>query len=194
MWLSGYSHSVNHMCFIWPFPQVLTTCISFLRLYDSYLGFPLPLPYMWIVLCQVLYYSWCLINQLLFSNSFIPLINKPTRVIHNTATIIDYIFRNKYENYNKYMTGILTTDISDHYPIFHITLCHNKPKEENYQLIRLINVSNLEKYKNGIQNHDWTQVNNYNSCQAAFTYFSETIKTIFQDAFPVIRVKKTLQE
>ena len=72
----------------------------------------------------------------------------------------------------------------------HITLCHNKPKEENYQLIRLINVSNLEKYKNGIQNHDWTQVNNYNSCLAAFTYFSENIETIFQDAFPVIRVKK----
>ena len=57
-------------------------------------------------------------------------------------------------------------------------------------MIRLINVSNLEKYKNGIQNHDGTQVNNYNSYQAAFTYFSETIKTIFQDAFPVISVKE----
>ena len=122
--------------------------------------------------------------DLMFSNSFIPLINKPTRVTHTTATIIDNIFTNKYENDNKYMTGILTTDISDHYPIFHITLCHKKPKEENYQLIRLINGSNLEKYKNGIQNHDWTQVNNYNSCQAAYTYFSETIKKYLSRCLP----------
>ena len=88
------------------------------------------------------------------------------------------------------MTGILTTDIFDHYPISHIIPCQNKPKEENHQLIRLINGSNLEKYINAIQNHDWSQVNLYNSCQAAFTYFSETLKAFFQAAFPVIRVRK----
>ena len=61
--------------------------------------------------------------DLMFSNSFIPLIYKPTRVTLKTATIIDNIFTNAYENENKYMTGILTTDISDHYPIFHIAAC-----------------------------------------------------------------------
>ena len=55
--------------------------------------------------------------DLMFSNSFIPLINTPTHITHDTAMIIDTIFTNKYENENKYMTGILTTDISDHYPI-----------------------------------------------------------------------------
>ena len=117
--------------------------------------------------------------DLMFSNSFIPLINKPTRMILQTATIIDNIFTNKYENKNKYVTGILTTDISDHYPIFHIIPCQNKPKEENHQLIRLVNGSNLEKYINAIQNHDWSQVNFYSSCQAAYTYFSETLQAFF---------------
>ena len=37
------------------------------------------------------------------------------------------------------MTGILTTDISDQYPIFHISLNQKKPKEEDYQMIRLMN-------------------------------------------------------
>ena len=55
--------------------------------------------------------------DLMFSNSFIPVINKPTRVTSKTATIIDNIFTNEYKNENKYMTGILTTDISDHYPL-----------------------------------------------------------------------------
>ena len=129
----------------------------------------------------------------MFSNSFIQLINKPTRVTHSTVTIIDNIFTNEYENDNKYMTGILTTDISDHYPIFHITLCHNKPKEENYQLMRLINGSNLEKH-NGIQNPDWTQVNNYNSCQAAFTIFFRNHKNYFSRCLPSYKSKKKLQK
>ena len=41
--------------------------------------------------------------DLMFSNSFIPLTNKPTRVKHNTATIIDNIFTNEFENDNKYI-------------------------------------------------------------------------------------------
>ena len=40
--------------------------------------------------------------------------------------MIDKEFTNEYENENKYMTGILTMD----YPIFHITLCQNKPKKK----------------------------------------------------------------
>ena len=57
-------------------------------------------------------------------------------------------------------------------------------------MIRLINGSNLEKYINDIQNHDWSLLNHHESCQAAFTYFVETLKGIFHNAFPVIRVKK----
>ena len=60
--------------------------------------------------------------DLMFSNSFIPLMNKPTLVTHKTATLIDNIFTNIYIyiNENKYLTGIISTDISDHYIIFHI--------------------------------------------------------------------------
>ena len=36
--------------------------------------------------------------DLMFSNSFIPLINKPTRVTHKTATLVDNIFTNIYKN------------------------------------------------------------------------------------------------
>ena len=128
--------------------------------------------------------------DLMFSNSFIPLINKPTRVTPKTATIIDNIFTKEYKNENKYLTGILTTDISDHYPIFHIASFENKPQEDNFHLIRLINSSNLEKYINAIQNYDWSRVNHYDSCQTAFSHFSEALKDIFHVAFPIIKVKQ----
>ena len=68
--------------------------------------------------------------DLMFSNSFIPLINKPTRITPKSATLIDNVFANKYENEHEYVTGILTTDISDHYPIFHISLNQNRPKKK----------------------------------------------------------------
>ena len=128
--------------------------------------------------------------DLMFSNSFIPLINKPTRVTHKTATLIDNIFTNIYKHENKYLTGILTTDISDNNIIFHIAPSQFSQQKEHHKLIRLINSSNLEKYTTAIQNHDWSLVNHHNLCQTAFSYFSETLKGIFHDAFPVIKVKQ----
>ena len=61
-------------------------------------------------------------NDTLFSNGFVPLITRLTRVTSNSATLIDNIFTNQVNNnnINHVMSGILLTDISDHYPIFHI--------------------------------------------------------------------------
>ena len=61
--------------------------------------------------------------NMIFSHSFIPLINKPTRISKNNATVIDHLLTNKFIN-EKYLTGIVKTDISDHFPVFFIT----KPK------------------------------------------------------------------
>ena len=55
--------------------------------------------------------------NLLFQKSFIPVINKPTRVSRNNATIIDHINTNHFLN-NYMHSGITTADISDHFPIF----------------------------------------------------------------------------
>ena len=68
--------------------------------------------------------------DLMFSYIFIPLVNKPTRITSNSATIIDNIFINEYISENKYMTGILITDISYQYPIFHIVQCEKKTQAE----------------------------------------------------------------
>ena len=46
-------------------------------------------------------------------------INKPTRVTKNTATAIDHIFINSVTT-SKFKTGIIKSDISDHFPIFFV--------------------------------------------------------------------------
>ena len=56
----------------------------------------------------------------MFSSSFSPLINRPTRISDSTATLIDNIFTNHHGGSGEYLSGILPTDISDHFTIFHI--------------------------------------------------------------------------
>ena len=54
----------------------------------------------------------------MFSSSFYPLISRPTRITSTSATLIDNIFVNSFED--NFTTGLLLTDISDHLPIFQI--------------------------------------------------------------------------
>ena len=73
---------------------------------------------------------------ILYSNSLLPMILKPTRDTETITTLMD-IFTNKYNINDNILQGIFATDISDHYTIFHI---HDKcaPYIEEYQLIRLM--------------------------------------------------------
>ena len=48
--------------------------------------------------------------SIMFQNGFIPTINKPTRITKNTATLIDHIIINNFENI-KIKTGIFIRHI-----------------------------------------------------------------------------------
>ncbi len=54
--------------------------------------------------------------DMLFSNLCMPVITKPTRVNLVSQTIIDHCYTNYIES--NIVTGIIQTDISDHFPIF----------------------------------------------------------------------------
>ena len=58
--------------------------------------------------------------DLLYNNNFVPIINRPTRITDRSASLIDHIMCNNYGPSIKCYQGILLTDISDHYPVFHI--------------------------------------------------------------------------
>ena len=58
--------------------------------------------------------------NILFSHNFIPIINKPTRISKNNATLIDHILTNSFMKEND-LTGIIKTDLSDHFPVFLLT-------------------------------------------------------------------------
>ena len=129
--------------------------------------------------------------DMMFSNALIPLINKPTRITSHSATLIDNIFSNNYDNEGKILQGNLITDISDHFAQFHIIETKDKinPNDE-YTLIRLKNQTNIDKYINTIQNFNWSAIHEYSNCNQAYSFFSDTLKRIFNESFPVQKVKK----
>ena len=58
--------------------------------------------------------------DILYSNNVFPLIIKPTRVTQTTATLIDHVLTNNFDIWGKHRQGILCTDMSDHYAVFHV--------------------------------------------------------------------------
>ena len=67
--------------------------------------------------------------KLIFKHSLVPIVNKPTRLTKNKATLIDYITTNSFTDQEN-LAGILKTYISDHFPIFTISMKHRLDSSE----------------------------------------------------------------
>ena len=78
----------------------------------------------------------------MYSNSLMPMIFKSIRETKIAANPIDNIFTNKYSA-DDIFEGILVTDVSDHYVLFHIS--EKYCPELEYHMIRLVNELILEK-------------------------------------------------
>ena len=100
----------------------------------------------------------------LFTSSFFPLITKPTRITHHTATLIDNMFTNNVDQLDDSINGIIFSHISDHLPIVHMfntNMFTVKNTTENandgiYQ--RLFNKTNAEAFKNAIKTLCWNNI------------------------------------
>ena len=64
----------------------------------------------------------------LLSSSFIPLITRPTRLSSHSCTLIDNIFSNVDKETE---SGVILSDISDHYPIFAKILSFFSPNSDS---------------------------------------------------------------
>ena len=86
--------------------------------------------------------------NLIFQHSLVPIVNKPTRVTKNNATLNDYIITNSFMDQEN-LTGILKTDISDHFPIFTISVKYRL--DSSYKKVtlrkRIINADSIEEFR-----------------------------------------------
>ena len=122
--------------------------------------------------------------NMIFARSFIPLINRPTRIFRNNATIIDHILTNTFMT-DKYLTGIVNTDISDHFPVFLVTDTDvNKTERSGFVFKRQINDDNLRKFNEKLLSINWTSVLENMDPNAAYNDFLKTFLLHYNAFFP----------
>ena len=134
------------------------------------------------------------------SNSLFPTITEPTRVCSIerngqnivTESLIDNIFLNENLAYN---SGIIYSDISDHYPIFvsiplNSSLVNNN---ENFEIkCRLIDEYRIRKFKSALANNPiFKSIMHIHSADVAFTTFINSFNQLYDKYFTIITKKIT---
>ncbi|XP_065664405.1 uncharacterized protein LOC136086066 [Hydra vulgaris] len=125
--------------------------------------------------------------NVIFKNSYIPVINKPTRITNKSETSIDQIITNDFINI-KIKTGIFKTDISDHFPIIIVVQKYNKSDCQKNKKIktRIINDSSVNHFHDLLSSVKWNDLLlNLNADKAYDIFISEYYK-YYNKAFPEI--------
>ena len=129
--------------------------------------------------------------DLMYSHSFVPLINRPTRIANQSATLIDNIFTNNNLNWCQSMQDILVTDISDHFRVVHMNWNYTADNSELY-IEKRSNHRNSLAFSQVIQNIDWYNIYNMSNTQSAFTSYHDTICRLYNKHLPYKELKSII--
>ncbi len=125
--------------------------------------------------------------DLLFSFGLLQIVTKPTRCTDNSATLIDHIITN--QSHPTFSCHILTSKISDHFPIIHF-LQTKKPTEKPKTLTaRNFCTSNLDKFKANLTNINWNFINEEPDAQSSYNSFSDVFHNLYNMHFPLVTTK-----
>ena len=127
---------------------------------------------------------------LMSSNAFLPLITRPTRVTANSASLIDNIFTNHFDSSLQSSEGILVTDITDHYPIFHINRQITAYETEIYMERRLYNQRNKQAFLEALQKTDWGDICSIPGTKSCFGIFHCKLVSLLNKSFPNVKIKQ----
>ena len=122
----------------------------------------------------------------MFSFSFLPLINRPTRIAQTSSTLIDNIFTNSPPEHH-IISGILMTDISDHLPTFHISkhtalsICHPAQSPITKPMI---NTHSLTSLSRALMVQNWSEITENRDLCAAYSHFTQVINRAYTENIP----------
>ena len=127
--------------------------------------------------------------NIMYSNSFIPLINRPTRITEHSATLIDNVFTNGLTNIIHSFQGILISDITDHFPVFTINRSFSHKETEAVLVKRSYSERNKQSFLQLISDLDWNEIYNCCDTQQAFSIYYEIFTKHYDACFPKKEIK-----
>lgn len=126
--------------------------------------------------------------ELLLSASFLPLVSKPTRVVNNSATLIDNIFSNVIPHPDSY---VVLSDVTDHYPIFsHYKISHSVKNGGPCPSRRRITPESLARLGVSLEQVDWSNIQNDNDVNISYDNFLNIVNEKIDNIIPVVRNKR----
>ena len=128
--------------------------------------------------------------DLLSSHGHLPYITKPTRVTKTSATLIDNIFSNDLENVEYSHSGILYTDISDHFPVFYIDYSCSIEDEDTVVHRRVYSQENIDAFITKLSNKVWNDLLVCDDVETAYSLFMDNFIEMYNDSFPLKAFKK----
>ena len=111
--------------------------------------------------------------DIVYSMSFIPLINRPTWSVEKCHTIIDNIITNNFAELQGSMQGVLLTDISDHYPIFSIDWYIEDKCVNTLSWRRNLSDKIINRFKQAISEYEWHGIYSHLDINIAFAWNAE---------------------
>ena len=127
------------------------------------------------------------INSLV-AKSFVPVVNLPTRIKHQSATLIDHIWTNKV--CSTYYSGILISSLSDHFPVFYFEEGKHKKLESPEKITRKINSKTIPGFCKLLKSTSWSNVLSQQNPKIAFENFFEIFYSARDLSFPEVKIKQ----
>ena len=109
---------------------------------------------------------------------------KPTRCTSHSATLIDHVVSNSKADF--FESIILTTKISDHFPVIYFCKDDLPPAVSNIVKYRDFSDENFKKFSASLRSINWDILSSYDSTQDTYDCFSETFFTLYNLHFPLL--------
>lgn len=118
------------------------------------------------------------------SSSFTPTINRYTRVTHSSKSIIDNIITNIQNS--RLESGVVVTDISDHYPIVLSLNLASKPPPKRCKIkISVLNERTLQQLHDNLESKVWTSVYETRDPETAYDSLIHELTESIHNTIPV---------
>ena len=133
--------------------------------------------------------------NLVYENSMIPKINKPTRVTRQSATAMNHILTNCFINFD-FKTAIFKSDISDHFLIsFFLSMTNEFSKTEPiYIHKRMINNSAIEMFRQKLHETDRAEIETSRNPNVCYKTFLKRFISLYDEYFPIKIIKLTTKD